>query len=99
MPASFDEDLAAYRAAGVGGIGVCEFKLPADGARLLRESGLRATACVPAVAAILPPPPISGPGDPEEGIAALFAARRRRPGARAPWGVFLARPRPPGAPV
>ena len=42
LTASFSEDLAAYSAAGVGGIGVCELKLGPDSARQLRESGLRA---------------------------------------------------------
>ena len=74
MPASFEEDLAAYAAAGVRGIGVCEFKLPPDGRRLLRESGLSATACVPTVPSILPLPPMEGPADPAERVEALCAS-------------------------
>lgn len=77
LRASFQEDLAAYIGAGVGGIGVCELKLPPDGARLLRESGLSATACVPAVPSILPLPPMEGPSEPEARVDALCASVRR----------------------
>jgi hypothetical protein len=41
LGASFDEDLVAYRAAGVEGIGVCEIKLGEGAAERLRESGPR----------------------------------------------------------
>jgi sugar phosphate isomerase/epimerase len=50
--ASFAEDVAAYAAAGFDGIGIWEFKLPADdaaNARLVGESGLGVANCVPAV--------------------------------------------------
>jgi sugar phosphate isomerase/epimerase len=77
LRASFEEDLASYAAAGVGGIGVCELKLPDDGARKLRESGLRATACVPTIPSILPLPPLEGPGSAEERVEALCASVRR----------------------
>jgi len=77
MRASFEEDLAAYRAAGVQGIGICEFKLAPDGARLLRESGLHATFCVPAIPSILPLPLMPGPDEPEERIDALCASVAR----------------------
>jgi hypothetical protein len=49
FPASFDDELAVYRAAGAGGIGILEFKT-AVGPELrskLRESGLVATNCMP----------------------------------------------------
>ena len=47
LGASFEEDLLAYRAAGVEGIGVCEIKLGEGAAERLRESGLQATfACL-----------------------------------------------------
>jgi hypothetical protein len=68
LPATFEEDLAAYRAAGVEGIGICEIKLGEGAAARLRESGLRATHCVPAVPSILPLPPIQGPAKPEERV-------------------------------
>lgn len=78
--ASFPEDVAAYSAAGFEGIGIWEAKLPddEDALRLLRESGLRVTNCVPAVPSILPiPAVIPGPEDPEERIEALCASLRR----------------------
>jgi len=40
LTSTFEEDLAAYSAAGVEGIGVCEFKLGDRSAGRLRESGL-----------------------------------------------------------
>ena len=77
LGASFEEDLAAYRAAGVEGIGVCEIKLVEGAAERLRESGLRATHCVPAVPSILPLPLMEGPEEPEERVDALCASVRR----------------------
>jgi len=77
LGASFEEDLAAYRAAGVTGIGICELKLGEGAAERLRESGLRATHCVPAVPSILPLPLMAGPDEPEERIEALCASVRR----------------------
>jgi sugar phosphate isomerase/epimerase len=77
LTASFEEDLAAYRAAGVDGIGVCEFKLTDRSAQQLRESRLRATHCIPSVPSILPLPLMEGPEDPEQRIAALCASVRR----------------------
>jgi hypothetical protein len=48
LTATFEEDLAAYGAAGVDGIGVCEIKLADDSARQLRETGCgRRTASRP----------------------------------------------------
>ena len=80
--ASFEEDVAAYAAAGFDGIGIWEFKLPADdGANvaLLREAGLAVANCVPAVPSILPLrlPGMEGPPDPRERIDALCASMRR----------------------
>jgi sugar phosphate isomerase/epimerase len=75
LNASFEQDLAAYRAAGADGIGVWEPKEPDAG--LLRESGLRATHCVPSVPSILPLPPMPGPEEPEERVEALCASVRR----------------------
>ena len=77
--ASFAEDVAAYREAGVRGIGICEFKLSEDAAdrALLRESGLAATHCIPAVPSILPLPLMGGPSEPEERVDAICASVRR----------------------
>jgi sugar phosphate isomerase/epimerase len=77
LPASFDEDLAAYAAAGAGGIGVLEPKLDGEARTRLRASGLRATHCVPAVPSILPLPSIPGPEEPAERVEALCAGVRR----------------------
>jgi sugar phosphate isomerase/epimerase len=44
---------------------------------LLRESGLRATACVPEIPSILPLPPMKGPEDPEVRVDALCRSVRR----------------------
>lgn len=95
LPASFDEDLAAYRAAGAGGIGLCEFKIleePAAAAKL-RESGLAATHCVPAVPSILPLPLMEGPDEPEERVAALCASVRRLAELEPVCVMFLTGPR------
>lgn len=66
FPASFEEELAAYRAAGAGAIGILEFKLQGvdDVRGRLRESGLAASACLPAAGSILPSPLIPGPDEP-----------------------------------
>src|SRR3954466_15781034 len=77
LTATFEDDLAAYRAAGVSGIGVCELKLGDDSARQLRESGLRATHCIPSGPSILPPPLLEGPDDPAQRVEALCASVRR----------------------
>jgi sugar phosphate isomerase/epimerase len=77
--ASFAEDVAAYAAAGFDGIGIWEFKLPADDAsalRLLCESGLGVANCVPAIPSFLQLalPGMEGPADPGERVAALCAS-------------------------
>ena len=74
--ASFEEDVAAYAAAGFDGIGIWEMKLPADDAAsiaLLREAGLAVANCVPAVPSILPLrlPGMEGPPDVAERVAAI----------------------------
>ena len=77
--ATFREDLAAYTAAGFHGIGIWEMKLGDDeaDAAALRQSGLKATNCVPLVPSILPNTVIEGPTDVEERIEALCASMRR----------------------
>lgn len=79
--ASFEEDLAAYRSAGVEGIGIWEFKL-ADGEddrndQRIRDSGLVPTLCVPEVPSIIPDPFFAEPKDPTERKQALIGAIRR----------------------
>jgi len=79
VSASFGEDIEAYRAAGVEGIGIWEFKLGDDAADriALRESGLVPTTAVPAVPSILPLPLMPGPLEPEARVEALCASVRR----------------------
>ena len=92
LTATFDEDLAAYGAAGVEGVGVCEFKLGDRSAERLRESGLRATHCIPSVPSILPLPLMEGPAEPEERIEAICASVRRLAGLEPVCVVFLTGP-------
>jgi sugar phosphate isomerase/epimerase len=80
--ASFEEDVAAYAAAGFTGIGIWEYKLPEDDVAnraLLREAGLQVANCIPRVPSILPLrlPGMEGPPSPAERIAALCASMRR----------------------
>ena len=81
LPASFEEDLAAYAGAGAGGIGICEIKFvegrEAEQLASFRASGLEATSCVPAVPSILPLPRLPGPDAPGERVEALCAGIRR----------------------
>jgi sugar phosphate isomerase/epimerase len=81
LPASFEEDVAAYRAADAEGIGICELKLvpgrEQEQREAVKEAGLVVTTCIPAVPSILPLPLLPGPEDPEERIEAVCAGIRR----------------------
>jgi sugar phosphate isomerase/epimerase len=79
FPASFDDELAAYRAAGAGAIGILELKLDGidDAPGKLRESGLAASACLPAAGSILPSPLIPGPEEPEARVESICASVAR----------------------
>ena len=79
FPASFEDELAAYRAAGAGAIGILEFKLDGvdDVRGKLRESGLAASACLPAAGSILPSPLIPGPDEPEARVESICASVER----------------------
>jgi len=79
FPASFEDELAAYRAAGAGAIGILEFKLDGveDVRGKLRESGLAVSACLPAAGSILPSPLIPGPDEPEARVESICASIRR----------------------
>jgi sugar phosphate isomerase/epimerase len=81
FPATFEEDLAAYKAAGVDGVGIWEFKLPegqdARSVDALRASGLTATICVPEVPCILPDAYFREPRDPLARREALRGSIRR----------------------
>jgi sugar phosphate isomerase/epimerase len=77
---TFDEDLASYAEAGVEGIGIWEFKLPAgddaESLAKLKDSGLKPTTMIPGTLSIHPVP-FPGPEDPAERTAELCAAIRR----------------------
>ena len=79
--ASFADDVDAYSAAGLDGIGIWEQKLgdgPDDDAlALLDRSGLDRASAVPAVPSILPLPLLGGPDDPRERIDAILASLHR----------------------
>lgn len=81
FPASFAADVSGYRAAGADGIGIWEFKLEpgrdAENLALLRESGLKATICVPQVPSIYPDGYFTEPSDPRARTIALSDAVRR----------------------
>lgn len=80
LPASFEEDLRAYRDAGAEAIGVWEIKLREgeEEAQLaaLKKSRLASATAVPAIPSIAPIP-IPGPDDPAERIEAYCAGLRR----------------------
>jgi sugar phosphate isomerase/epimerase len=81
LHASFEDDLEAYAAAGLDGIGIWELKLgdgPVDDAVAAFESSpLEAASAVPAVPSILPLPLLGGPADPRERIEAILASLHR----------------------
>ena len=65
--------------AGAGAIGILEFKLDGvdDVRGKLRESGLAASACLPAAGSILPSPLIPGPEEPEARVESICASVAR----------------------
>ena len=80
--ASFEEDVAAYAAAGFDGIGIWEFKLPTDDSAnvaLLRETGLGVANCIPTVPSILPLrlAGMEGPPDVQRRVDTLCSSMRR----------------------
>jgi len=81
LNASFEDDLAAYSAAGADGISIFEGKLvggrEAEQLEALRASGLESSAAVLAVPSVLPLPKFPGPDRPEERLEAMLAGMRR----------------------
>jgi sugar phosphate isomerase/epimerase len=81
LPLSFADDVRAYAAAGLDGIGVWELKLPdggdAEALELLEASGLDSAAAVPAIPSVLPLPLLGGPDDAAERVDALCASLHR----------------------
>ena len=80
-PATFEEDLAAYKAAGVDRGGIWEFKLPRGqdtrSVDALRASALQATVCVPEVPCVVPDSDFREPRDLIERRKELCASIRR----------------------
>jgi len=74
---SFADDLDAYRAAGVDGIGIWEMKLTDDSLEQFQASGLEAAPAVPEVPSILPLPLMEGPEDPADRVEAICSAVAR----------------------
>ena len=72
LAASFADDLHAYTAAGVDGIGVWELKLGESSLEEFRASGLGSATAVPAVPSIHPLPLLPGPDRASERVAALL---------------------------
>ncbi len=89
---SFADDLDAYRAAGVDGIGVWEMKLDDDSLERFRASGLEAATAVPAVPSILPLPLMPGLEAPAARVEAICAGIRRLAPFEPPCILFLTGP-------
>jgi sugar phosphate isomerase/epimerase len=81
FPASFEDDVAGYAAAGADAISIFEGKLvegrEAEQLETLRASGLDASAAVTAVPSVLPLPKFPGPDEPEQRVEAIVAGMRR----------------------
>jgi sugar phosphate isomerase/epimerase len=81
LTSSFADDVRAYAAAGLDGIGIWELKLPdggdAEALERLEASGLDSASAVPAIPSILPLPLLGGPDDPAERVEALCASLHR----------------------
>jgi sugar phosphate isomerase/epimerase len=92
FPASFEDELAAYRAAGAGAIGILEFKLDGvdDVRGTLRETGLAVSACLPAGGSILPSPVIPGPEEPEARVESICRSIARFAELEASWVLLPA---------
>jgi sugar phosphate isomerase/epimerase len=71
LTASFADDVRAYAAAGVDGIGVWEIKLDDSSLAEFRASGLGSATAVPAVPSVHPLPLLAGPDTVRERVDAL----------------------------
>ena len=72
LAASFGDDVRAYAAAGVDGIGVWELKLGHDSLEEFRASGLGSATAVPVVPSVHPLPLLPGPETVRERVDALL---------------------------
>jgi sugar phosphate isomerase/epimerase len=92
LRSSFADDLRAYAAAGLDGIGIWELKLPDGGdvesLERFEASGLESAAAVPDVPSILPLPLLGGSEDPQERIDAYCRSVARLAPFR-PSGLVL----------
>jgi sugar phosphate isomerase/epimerase len=81
LRASFVEDVRAYAAAGLDGLGIWELKLgegaDAEALEALEASGLEAAAAIPVVPSILPLPLLGGPEEPAERVDAYCRSLER----------------------
>jgi sugar phosphate isomerase/epimerase len=72
LTASFADDVRAYAAAGVDGIGIWEIKLDDDSLEEFEASGLGSANAVPAVPSVHPLPLLPGPDTARERVDALL---------------------------
>jgi sugar phosphate isomerase/epimerase len=72
LTASFADDVRAYAAAGVDGIGIWEMKLRDDSLEEFQASGLSAATAVPLVPSIQPLPLLPGPDTVRERVDSLL---------------------------
>jgi len=72
LAASFGDDLRAYTAAGVDGIGIWEIKLADESLAEFRASGLGSATAVPAVPSVHPLPLLPGPDTVRERVDSLL---------------------------
>jgi sugar phosphate isomerase/epimerase len=72
LAASFADDVSAYAAAGVDGIGIWELKLGDESLEEFRASGLDSATAVPAVPSVHPLPLLPGPDTVKERVDALL---------------------------
>ena len=72
LAASFADDLGAYAAAGVDGIGIWELKLDNTSLEEFRASGLGSATAVPTVPSVHPLPLLPGPDTVRERVDALL---------------------------
>jgi sugar phosphate isomerase/epimerase len=81
LPLTFAEDVRAYAAAGLDGLGVWETKLPeggdAEALELFQASGLASSSAIPVHPSVLPLPLLGGPVDPAERVEAYCASLHR----------------------
>ena len=90
---TFADDVRAYTAAGLAGIGIWELKLAeggdAEALETLAQSGLARASAVPAIPSVLPMPLLGGPTDPAERLDAYCRSLERLAPFEPPAVVFV----------